>query len=183
MGGGRGEEWANNWIPLLFLTTIFLPHPLANPVTILPNQYQTLLLFYLFDRSFKASLLNYNIVAFKQWYQIYNFYLLPIHIWLALSSFIYYIDPPSTPTPPSLSIHYLSSTFCLCIDATWVSTEINFHLNLFLSCPLYRNEILPYDPPLTPWNPWIFSPPLSSSILPYGTVRNPYSRTKAHSRI
>lgn len=135
LGGGRGEEWANNWIPLLFLTTIF-PHPLANPVTILPNQYQTLLLFYLFDRSFKASLLNYNIVAFKQWYQIYNFYLLPIHIWVALSSFIYYIDPPSTPTPPSLSIHYLSSTFCLCIDATWVSTEINFHLNLFLSCPL-----------------------------------------------
>lgn len=150
MGGGRGEEWANNWIPLLFLTTIFILNlpslsiPLSlTPLPTLSLSFQINIKLYssstFWIEIFKASLLSYNIVAFKQWYQIYNFYLLPIHIWVALSSFIYYIDPPSTPTPPSLSIHYLSSTFCLCIDATWVSTEINFHLNLFLSCPLYRN--------------------------------------------
>lgn len=115
-GVRRGPIIEFIYFPALFLNHHFYfnlpylypppPHPLANPVTILPNQIQTLLLFYLLDRSFKASLLNYNIVAFKQWYQIYNFYLLPIHIGVALSSFIYYIDPPSTPTPPSLSIHY-----------------------------------------------------------------------------
>lgn len=140
-----------------------LPHPtpsFANPDTGPPNQFH-LPSSYTFGivilhppKSNITNIIKYKFFTSSQ----------PISV--ALSSFIYLIDPPSTSTPPFLSIHYLSSTFCVCINATWVSNEINFHLNLFLCCPLYWNQILPYD-----------NPPPPHTIYTHGFFLHPWFRT------